>query len=374
MFGSEILEVAIALVFLYFTLSVVCSAVTEVVASLTKLRAKNLRESLQIVLGSKDAKDFYEHALIRGLGRKNKADEPMPSYISSWMFSSVVLGMWAAPTQPQANPQQQAPHPPANPPQPSQPQPPQPAAANSPGLLASLRHSIAQHPSSPVARALAALLVDAQDNAADIRTRLEHWFNDSMERASGRYKRKSQVILFLSAVVVACATNADTLRVASEVTQDPKLREQILQSAIAATAAPPASAQPIPTPKSPPSQTPATAPTTAPATDTPEPDLTTSLRSAVDDLTEAVKQMNLSTLPLGWSDQPLPHDGFEWVTFSAQKLVGLLITALSVGMGAPFWFDLLNRLVNLRSNGRPPEVPESKTQGASNETDPAKKG
>jgi hypothetical protein len=37
------------------------------------------------------------------------------------------------------------------------------------------------------------------------------------------------------------------------------------------------------------------------------------------------------------------------------KILGLLVTVLAISLGAPFWFDLLNRLVNLRSTGKPPD-------------------
>jgi hypothetical protein len=36
-------------------------------------------------------------------------------------------------------------------------------------------------------------------------------------------------------------------------------------------------------------------------------------------------------------------------------LIGLLLTTFAVSLGAPFWFDLLNRFVNIRSAGKAPE-------------------
>jgi hypothetical protein len=36
------------------------------------------------------------------------------------------------------------------------------------------------------------------------------------------------------------------------------------------------------------------------------------------------------------------------------KIIGLLITTIAVSFGAPFWFELLNKLVNLRMAGRNP--------------------
>jgi len=43
--------------------------------------------------------------------------------------------------------------------------------------------------------------------------------------------------------------------------------------------------------------------------------------------------------------------------------MGILISSVAVAMGAPFWFDLLNKVVNLRLTGSPP--PDSR-QPASN--------
>jgi hypothetical protein len=36
-------------------------------------------------------------------------------------------------------------------------------------------------------------------------------------------------------------------------------------------------------------------------------------------------------------------------------LPGWLITAFAVSLGAPFWFDTLNRITSIRAAGRPPE-------------------
>ena len=40
----------------------------------------------------------------------------------------------------------------------------------------------------------------------------------------------------------------------------------------------------------------------------------------------------------------------------AKKFIGLLLTVIAASLGAPFWFDLLNKAVNLRLTGqKPPE-------------------
>ncbi|MEO8630927.1 MAG: hypothetical protein ABI612_22940 [Betaproteobacteria bacterium] len=46
------------------------------------------------------------------------------------------------------------------------------------------------------------------------------------------------------------------------------------------------------------------------------------------------------------------------------KIIGWLITGLAVTLGALFWFDLLNKLVNLRGSGpKPAAVPQSEAKG-----------
>jgi hypothetical protein len=65
--------------------------------------------------------------------------------------------------------------------------------------------------------------------------------------------------------------------------------------------------------------------------------------------------------PIGWAKEgtrALPESR-EWLW----KVLGILISSVAVAMGAPFWFDLLNKVVNLRLTGSPP--PDSR-QAASN--------
>jgi hypothetical protein len=60
-----------------------------------------------------------------------------------------------------------------------------------------------------------------------------------------------------------------------------------------------------------------------------------------------------SYFAIGWSD----HSGPLW-----QKICGILLTWGAVSLGAPFWFDVLNKLVNLRQTGLPPD--EDKREAA----------
>ena len=73
--------------------------------------------------------------------------------------------------------------------------------------------------------------------------------------------------------------------------------------------------------------------------------------------TEGAKQAldALFTLPVGWDHAPAS------VGAGLFLFCGWLVTAISVLFGAPFWFDLLQRLVNLRGTGRKPAAAAEKS-------------
>lgn len=54
--------------------------------------------------------------------------------------------------------------------------------------------------------------------------------------------------------------------------------------------------------------------------------------------------------PIGWPGN-MPHDLGEWLL----RIPGILISAGAISLGAPFWFDMINKLVNLRQTGLPPD-------------------
>ncbi len=47
-------------------------------------------------------------------------------------------------------------------------------------------------------------------------------------------------------------------------------------------------------------------------------------------------------IPIGWGDGSV-----TWKAITSH-LPGWLLTALALSLGAPFWFDLLNKVVNVR--------------------------
>ena len=69
-------------------------------------------------------------------------------------------------------------------------------------------------------------------------------------------------------------------------------------------------------------------------------------------LKELNKELRQTGIPIGWSVENIKLYNF-WDIL--KKIGGLLLTVFAVSLGAPFWFDILNKLANLRSSGNKPK-------------------
>jgi len=166
-------------------------------------------------------------------------------------------------------------------------------------------------------------VIAAEHQVARLQENIEAWFNDAMDRVSGWYKRWAQTILLVVALLSVCAANMDTFMLAKRFSRDSALRASVVAAAgqVAQIDA-----------------------------DTRSDDARA--RQALLKISEDV------ALPLGWvpsADDPykgdqIPASFVGWLV----KLLGLLITVCAVSLGAPFWFDMLSKFVNLRGSGTRP--------------------
>lgn len=163
-----------------------------------------------------------------------------------------------------------------------------------------LQAAIEALPDAQVRRVLLALLHQSGGDLARFQEGIAGWFNSAMERLSGVYKRRQLLISFLLAMLLAIMLNIDSIHLFQTLWQNPALAAQI-------KAAP----------------------------------------AGLDH--EALRQM--WALPIGWSSFPPTLN-----TAFALQVAGWLITAGTTLFGAPFWFDLLQRAVQLRSTGAKPQV------------------
>jgi hypothetical protein len=208
--------------------------------------------------------------------------------------------------------------------------------------------------------ALHNLLDQADGDFEKLKTNVEDWFNHSMERVSGWYKRKTILVHVVIAAVLTIFMNIDALVVLRHISADPALRQSLVAQAGNAA-------------KNPPPEAPETGQTVEEAT------------GKAKDLQRQLLDLGL---PIGWSLSPTPKGKTEGINLNEYRTppdwgllvgrkgandkesaseewnhlgrtirfhgFGWLISIIAASVGAPFWFDLLNKFMNIRSAGKPP--------------------
>ena len=167
-------------------------------------------------------------------------------------------------------------------------------------------------------RALRALSSTGVQTMAELRTEIAAWFDEGMNRVSGWYRRQTQWIIFAIGAGVTLFANASTVHVARDLWQDDVLRYTVAQEAVSMAS------------------------------------VTTQSPDSL-----AVPDALLASFPVGWENEDpfgvregVPD--WSWGTRLAH-VIGWVLTAAAVSLGAPFWFDLLGRVAKLRGTGRRPE-------------------
>lgn len=348
---STVLELAISLMLLYLIISGFCSALQEFVANTLRWRSKTLEQALGKLLRDPDAaKKIYGHALAAGLWSPAwiRKDNPRkPSYIPTDTFARILLDLHQG------------------------------------DKLAASSLEVVK-----------ALVQGVETDFAKQRAAVEKWFDDSMARVSGWYKRKAHAWLWLIAVVVCAVLNADTIGLARLLWNDEALRQSVVTAAttyVKENKKPTADAAKDKDQK--PAAEPAATATLADdakktASDAGNSGSATESK-AFENLKTARTELDKSGIPLGWCwgkvnlqdnqktlekskcwplggtalgvEDPrlisVPDPGpmrEDCIAAWLLRIAGILITALAVSQGAPFWFDLLQKAVNLRLSGAKP--------------------
>lgn len=270
MFGSTVLEVVIGMAFCYASLALVVTTLQEALSAAFRLRAGMLREAIKRMLNDPQftgvARALYAHPLINtrvDLTDPHAPPHPGPSYIEPANFAIALID-----------------------------------AIRGSGNGTSLDAAIAAVPDAQLRRTLHTLYQQTGGDVQRFQAALGGWFDSTMERLSGMYKRRQLLVSFLLALLLAILLNIDSIHLFQTLWQHPALAARI---------------------------------DAAPA----------GLNAAVVD--------QLWALPIGWRTfPPLLDVGF------ALQASGWLISASTTLFGAPFWFDILQRAINLRSTGAKP--------------------
>lgn len=303
----ESLDLAIGMIVVFLLVSTLCSAVREAIEGVLKTRAAYLESGIRELLDDRDGKGLterlFEHPLLSGLFRGKYQAKPrkkllwvlangrgLPSYVPASSFAKALLAL--------------AMHGPA----------PDGEARVSGAVVTveSLRARLLD-PKSPISPRVRRVLLQALDTARgdleQVKKNVEDWFNDSMDRVSGWYKRSTQWVVFVIAVVVTVAGNVDSIAIAKHFYRDEAARSAAVASARAVVA----------------------------NEDAPDKD-------------KAREMLEQLELPIGWSKPELPEGAALF-----NRVLGWFLTAFAATLGAPFWFDVLNKVMVIRSTVKPRE-------------------
>jgi hypothetical protein len=348
MTGSVALDVVIGLVFIYLLYSLFATIIMEIISNWIGLRARNLKHSINRMLvddeyGSESRiwslkipayfigivltiRDFL--GLVKKSDKKKKLffefyDQPSikylsnggiftkPSYLTAGNFSKALLDSLK-----------------------------KDQVGNTP--LTKIQNGINALASGSDTRAhIQSLLDDANNDLEKFRVLLENWFEDTQERSIAWFKRNNQVWLLIIGILMAVSFDASTFKMAKKLSYDKEAREQLVKMASDYI-------KENPRPKEAPSDT----------------LYEENLKILNEQKKETQEQINSAHAILGNENSTFiaPWCGCFWRKLF-DDFLGYFITALAISLGAPFWFDLLNKLVKLRGSVQEPTRSE---QGKAN--------
>jgi len=318
--NSSVIDLVILLSFTYFIGALILSAINEAIAGGLRLRQKQLKFALENMLFGSEWKRFVRNQLqksphIESLMRRSGK---YPAYIPAKSIVHVIVEQFRK--------------------------------ANHPNVAyerGKLYFSI-QQTQLVIPEALREVLLDFAKQVeamypANLQTpgdnkqieefekRIEEFYDSAMDRAGGWYKRKSRSMLLVLAIILSVALNIDTVKITNDALRD----KEKLGSAVDNISANISDWERL---------------NSVSVTDS---SLVITKKPA--DVSSDASEIRFhyeqtSGFALGYKD-------FfeEWKGDFFLKTIGILITAFALQLGSNYWFDLMNKAVNIRAVGKRPD-------------------
>ncbi len=294
---GDVLGVAIGIFFIYLILSLLLSAFVEWLSRHFGWRAQRLKRWLEQLLdvspSSRLSLEFYKHPLIKPLVGEGKLRIP-PSIPPRW-FSIVLVDTIKG------------------------------KDTRFPESVADLKRVIAESEKCPEStkQALERIVEQAGVSLKDALDGIGIWFEETMQSMRQAYKAAIQQRIFVVALVLAAFLNIDTIGICSTLWKDSHVREAmsvVAERFLAEVEGKPAQ----------------------------------EINSQTLAAAKAIMEMSSFNLPIWWSldrldPRHLPRSPSDWIL----KILGLGATAVATSLGAPFWFDILRKLIGLRTKSSP---------------------
>lgn len=343
--------------FLFLTVSLICVAIQEWIEGLVKWRAMDLERALRLLLSDikgEEVSKLINHPMLNALfpGTYDRTNlrtswlspgsplhmrlskrQNLPSYIPAKHFSVAFLDYVVR--------------------GPSSDAPENGVIENAPLTINGLRTRAATLP-FPLKRIVLYAVDYSGGDIERVKDNIENWFNGVMDRTSGWYKLRTQGLLFGLGLIIAIALNIDAIHVLHRLTIDKSVREVVMKEAEVLAAS----------------------------------GLLVKKGTQSDRIENAKLSLYKVGMPIGWvyyksqdnkwvspfflptqlaiDDIKHPPTVLIWTDWLF-PIIGWLVTAFAVMLGAPFWFDILNRFMVIRSTVKPHEKsPEESSEDSRN--------
>lgn len=163
------------------------------------------------------------------------------------------------------------------------------------------------------------LWTEAGDDVEKFKALLERWYDDQMDRITGWYKRKLSLLTFILGLIIAISFQVDTISLAINLSKNEDLRTVYVEGA----------------------------------------NEFIENNETLADLTEESKRAYFDTMQnfiaknnIVFTTGEIDKADNMFITF-----LGYLITAFAISLGAPFWFDMLSKLMRVRTSLQPAPSP-----------------
>jgi len=335
MFNSPFINIIISLAFIYLLLSIIVTSLNEIILTWFRLRPKVLKKALEKLFFEKWDELHNKIMTSPFIESLMKSTRRFPSYIPANRF---VLALFDA-----INPDDK------------------PMDIEKLKLLISTEGAVPDK----IRTLLKGFLSQDKVDLDKIKLQIEKFYDESMDRVKGWYKRKAQMVTLIISLLIALGFNVDTIFISKTLWKDKEMAKKTADLAqlyskqidytdgrftikyISDTTIKDTSGvQPEKILYQ----------STFELIDTVEYINDTLLKKAereiinIQNINALIKQ---EPIPIGWTKATFAELYKPWTNILI-KLLGCVITALGLTLGAPFWFDLLNRFINIRGTGTNP--------------------
>ncbi|MFZ5856831.1 MAG: hypothetical protein ACOYZ6_08375 [Chloroflexota bacterium] len=298
---SQVLEVALGLIFVYYVLGSIISFVTRLILESAETRGAALEQHLTRIAGEKtvDLTNLPQMKALQPIRYKNwlgvfgaKTEAKKLEKVPVNTLVEAFFDMTGLTGRPQIDAEE----------------------------LTSL---IGQLPESEAKQAMLKWINQGVTNFNDLRSRTNDYFSGILSQASATFKANARSIVIILSTILVFALGTDSIQIAKDLWNNAEMR------AVAAAQATMIAQQE---------------------------------GGDAQDLNQILQNLSETNIRFTWwhlTDTFPQNSGTPWLNFFIVKFVGLVLSAVAVSQGSSFWYDMLKKLTASPSKADPAAAGES---------------